>query len=306
LPVKLVEADRLVISADQTAVIKAQEEVEAAKRLAVAGFNAKIKEHKKKVHELNENLLAGVVYREVEVRIDKDFATGKARTIRVDTGEEVISKDIDPDERQTVLGLPGPGAQMVGLDGGPDGEQAAGTPEEAEALREERLAGERVERISAAVEEARARITVLAMEVLEGEPAMFSGTVQVRNRVIEETGFSEAQTVAAVVAALTEWAEAEEDARPEPTPTWDEVKAASAETQRLAEIERLANEQADDQKKNGPKNLLKAPKPKKAKEKKINVVVVEADGTETPVEEPDPADEQPAPAPTPDDDTLAF
>lgn len=283
LPVRLTDEDRLHIQGDLSLALSGLEAAESAKKASNAEHNARIKSLKLTIHDHNSGLVAGVIYREVEVRDEKDFATGKTRTIRLDTGEEVISKDIDPDERQTVLGLPAPGSKLVDVGGDASDEQRdASTPEEAEAMRAERLANERAERISAAVSEARARIVVLPIEVHEGEPAQFQGTVQAGNRVIEETGFSEAQTVAAVVASLTEWAEAEEAARPEPTPTWEEVQAASAETQRLAEIDRLAAEQKEDQKKNGPKNLLKAPKPRKGK--KIVVKTVAPDGTETEVD----------------------
>ena len=52
------------------------------------------------------------------------------------------------------------------------------------------------------------------------------------------------------------------------TTTWNDVAAASAETQRLAEIDRLAAEQAADAAK-GPKKFLRAPKGSKAKKLKI-------------------------------------
>lgn len=293
LPVKLMESDRLNIGADLSACVKAIEHDKAAKKLATAGFNKTIRKHEVTQHELNESLIAGVIHREVDVRDEKDYVTGKTRTIRLDTGEEVVSKDIDPDERQKVLGLPSPGSKVVGVPSDAAEEQSASSPEEAEKLREERLANERAERISAAVSEARARIVILG----NGEGAQFRGVVQVGNRVIEEVGFSEAQTVAAVVATLTEHVEAEEAAR-EPVQTWDDVKAASAEAERQREIDRLAAEQADDQKKNGPKNLLKPPRGKKAKTIKIN----DGSGTDLmPKDEADPpADEAPP------SDGLAF
>jgi hypothetical protein len=50
--------------------------------------------------------------------------------------------------------------------------------------------------------------------------------------------------------------------------SWDDVAAASAEAQRLAEIDRLAAEQAADAEK-GPKKLLKTPKGAKVKKLKI-------------------------------------
>jgi hypothetical protein len=277
LPVDLTDADRLVVAADLTAVIYAREQVEAQKKEVTKDFNAKIKVHKAKEHELNEALRLGHIEREVEVEERPDYARGVVETFRLDVTPNTVVKvrGIDPDERQTVMGLLTVGSKLVGVDGARTDEQRdASTPEEAEALREERLANERAERISEAVSEARGRLQVSALTVPDGEPARWQAVVQFGNHVIDETGFSEAQAVEAAVRTITELAEADEAARPVSVPTWDEVKAASEAEQRRQEVERLAAEQAADDKANKPKRLLQVPKGarKKAVEKKIKIL----------------------------------
>jgi hypothetical protein len=102
---------------------------------------------------------------------------------------------------------------------------------------------------------------------------------------------TEAEATEAVIDILVGVLEAEEDARPAPAPTWEEVAAASKAQQDAAEVARLAAEQAQDDtatkkrtlktgaaaKKDGLKNGgLKVPaghKRKKAAEKGIEVEV---------------------------------
>lgn len=293
LPVQLTNDDRLVISADLTVVIKSIEDVKAQKKAATKQYTDVIKDHEKTQHSLNENLRLGTIDREVEITEEKDWATGVTHIRRLDTGAIVKTQAIDPDERQTVMGLPGAGSTLVGVDGARTDEQReASTPEEAEALREERLANERAERISEAVSEARGRLSVLPVEVdNDVEPARFRATVQFGNHVVDEIGFSEAQAVEAAVRTITEFAEADEAARPAPTPTWDEVKAASEAEQRRQEVERLAAEQAADDKANKPKRLLQVPKGarKPKAEKKIKILDAEDNDLNAAPEEEPPA-----------------
>lgn len=288
LPCTLTDEDRLRISSAQTAEITAQEQVEAAKKAAVKDFNVAIKAHKAKVHDFNESLRTGTELRDIEVEERPDYAAGIVFIHRVDTGECVKQRAIDPDERQLKNGLEGPKV----LDGGKadeaaraDEQREASTPEEAEALRAERLASERAERISAGVQEARERITVVS----EGEAeAAWKATLQYGNRVLEAEAATAAAAADGVAQKVTEILEAQEDEAAKPT--WAEVAAASQAEQDRQEVERLAAVQAADvasTQRRGFKKGLQAPK----REKRIKVV----DENDKPldIEPPTPGDDGP-------------
>lgn len=100
LPCTLVDDDRLKMGADLSACVKAIEAEKAAKKIATAGFNKTIKKHEATQHDLNESLLAGVVYREVEVR---DEAAGAER--------EVVATGSDGYRRQPRAMAPGGAAR---------------------------------------------------------------------------------------------------------------------------------------------------------------------------------------------------
>ena len=103
LPVPLTDADRLKILADISAAQTALESVEAEKKLANSGFNAKIKAHKASVHSLNQTNVLGAIYRDVEIEVRPDAVTGKQEVWRLDTNTLVKKEDMDPDERQLRL-----------------------------------------------------------------------------------------------------------------------------------------------------------------------------------------------------------
>jgi len=286
LPCDLTDPDRLRISEVLTAEIKSREQVEAAKKAAVKDFNIALKQHKAKEHDFNESLFTGKELREVEVEERPDYTAGIVFIHRLDTGDCVQQRAIDPDERQVKLGIDGPKV----LDGGKPrdvaDEQTAASPDEAEALRADRLAGERAERISAAVVEARGRITVLPVQDIafgvgpELVPG-FTATLQHGNRVLEESAASEEGALNLVVIRLTQILEAQEDE----AATWADVAAASKAEQDRQEVERLAAEQAKDEAttpKKGFRKGLVAPTRKK-KEKRITAAL--ADGRVVDVED---------------------
>ncbi len=274
LKCELSDADRLRISAQQTATIKARELVEVQKKAAMAGFNETLKEHRVREHDLNESLLSGSELRDVDVETRKDPLSGKEETWRLDTNERIRTADIDPDERQVLMSLPNPGAIDIGS--GPDAtdeQRDASTPEEAEALRAERLAGERAERISAGVTEARERIHVVGDGTEPDAP--WVATLQYGNVVLtasKSTAAEAADDIAQQVVALLEAAEDEAAAA---QPTWEEVVAASKAEQDRQELESLAKAQAEDDKATKKRTLkvgagdglknggLKAPRKKK-------------------------------------------
>ncbi len=286
LPCDMNDADRLRVGETLTSEIKAREQVEAAKKAAVKDFTVALKAHRLKEHELNESLFTGKELREVEVEERPDYAAGIVFIHRLDTGDCVQQRAIDPDERQVKLGIDGPKV----LDGGKPrdvaDEQTAASPDEAEALRADRLAGERAERISAAVVEARGRITVLPVQDIafgvgpELVPG-FTATLQHGNRVLEESAASEEGALNLVVIRLTQILEAQEDE----AATWADVAAASKAEQDRQEVERLAAEQAKDEAttpKKGFRKGLVAPTRKK-KEKRITAAL--ADGRVVDVED---------------------
>lgn len=175
LPCKLNDVEKLELSGRLSKELDHLEAVKAEKREAVSGFNTKIKGHEGTIHTLNDSLKRGEEEREVEVRDEKDPASGIMRVVRVDTGETVNMSNLDPDERQLLLGRDGPKLGSVPADT-TDEQSEAGSPEEAEFLREQRLRREREERRAALVKELWPSITCRAGDGDAGEEA-FVATV---------------------------------------------------------------------------------------------------------------------------------
>jgi delta 1-pyrroline-5-carboxylate dehydrogenase len=124
-----------------------------------------------------------------------------------------------------------------------DEQQAAGSPEEAEALRAERLHQERIERISAGVQEARERITVVSYE--NAEPGKeWKAVLQYGNRVLEAEAETAAAAADGVAHQVTDILQDEEDRAEQ----WALAAAASEAEQarQAAEVAALAAEQAAD------------------------------------------------------------
>jgi hypothetical protein len=150
LPVKLSKAERLALALEQATEQRALEIVEAEKKLANNGFNAKIKEHKASIHDRNEAIDTGIIDREVEVRQLLDVDKGRVKVVRLDTYEIVSDRPMDDEERQLRLEGTGPTKTDKTADEErerADEERDAATPEEAEQIRAERLTEEENERI---------------------------------------------------------------------------------------------------------------------------------------------------------------
>jgi hypothetical protein len=273
LPCKLTNEDRFCFNEVATTEIKAREQVEAAKKEAVRSFNVALKAHKAKEHDFNESLFSGTELRDVEIEERPDYAAGIVFVHRLDTGDCCQQRAIDPDERQVKLNVDGPKVDGK-VDDVTDEQIEAASPDEAEQLRAERLAGERAERISAGVTEARGRIAVVPQ--MQGEEVIgYMATLQFGNRVIEVGNSQEQAACDAVCAQVTEILEAEEA---EHVATWADAAAASEAEQKRQEIERLAAEQARDEAttpKKGFKKGLQAPKRKKAAK---GITVVDGEG----------------------------
>jgi hypothetical protein len=150
LPVKLTDADRLVISRDQNEAISAEEVATEKKKEVTKEHNRVIKGHRKRIKELSLALISGTIDREVEVEDRADYARGVVETFRLDTKppEVVKTRPIDPDERQIKLDTAIKKAIASDAKTAPltDEQIFASSPEEAEELRAQRLVAEKKER----------------------------------------------------------------------------------------------------------------------------------------------------------------
>jgi hypothetical protein len=202
LPVALTDAEMLELGTRISKELDALAAVKAEKREAVSGFNAEIKGHEGTVATLNEALKKREEIREVEVRDEKDPVAGIMRVIRCDTNEEVNLRSIDPDERQVALGLDGPTIGSAPADAS-DEQRDAATPEEAEAMRNERLEREHEERVTAVIDGLKPAFTVRAGETDKGEDA-FVATVSHAGVSYAADGETEQEARDGLVEALIE------------------------------------------------------------------------------------------------------
>ncbi len=147
LPIELTEAERLLVLTDLSAKLTDLEALEAEK----SAIPERIKGLKAAINHLNHSIKTNTVERDVEIREEPNTFAGTVKIFRVDTGAWVKDRDMDPDERQLRLG-------DAAVPGGPvpdnvrdlrAEEQTAETPEEAEELRQQRLAAEEIERLAA-------------------------------------------------------------------------------------------------------------------------------------------------------------
>jgi hypothetical protein len=263
LPVIITDAEKLNILAEVSISLTELEKLEAEKkRLPEA-----IKTLLGSIHLKNHALATGVIEREVEIREEPNAFAAKVKIFRVDTGEWVRDRDMDPEEAQMQLGnssVPGPTPDnvrsMAEARERSEEQLAAATPEEAEALRADRLAAERAQRI----EDALVNVTIVVVDRedgtfvarAEGSIPGLAGDAGLAGPIRETAEAARVDLVDEIRRLMVG------------STSWDDVAVASAETQRLAEIDRLAAEQATDAAK-GPKKMLRAPKGAKGKKLKI-------------------------------------
>lgn len=252
LACELTDAEKLVVGGNLSAALTALDAAKAARKLAMEVHKEKIDDLETSIHTINVSLSTGKCEREVEVEDRKDAETGKVTLWRLDTNEVVNTRSLEPEERQLEIGqAPGP-ASLIDLGAErnrrTEEQNAAATPAEAEELRDSRLAEEASKR---------------AFEGLSvgDEVEIDLGSGWQHATVVNKTEyhFESFGKLFDVSKHLISW---------RLVPTWDDVKAESAERQRLAEIEQLAAQQAADK----PPTLLKAPKRSKAPPKTIKVV----------------------------------
>jgi hypothetical protein len=132
LPVVLTEHEKLALFDEVSLMLTEVEKLEAERKRLPEAIKALLAS----IHMKNHAKAAGVIEREVEVFEVAHAFTGRVSTYRVDTGAVVKEREMDPDERQLSLD----GARKGAPDERTEEQRAAGTPEEAEAMRAERLA----------------------------------------------------------------------------------------------------------------------------------------------------------------------
>lgn len=80
--------------------------IEQRKKEVVASLKSEFEEQNSAITRLSNLIAMGFEYRDIEVRIELDTPeSGKKRTIRLDTGEEVSVKPMTDTDRQMVLDL---------------------------------------------------------------------------------------------------------------------------------------------------------------------------------------------------------
>lgn len=255
LPVTITDTEKLVILAEVSGLLTEIEKLKAEK----ARLPEAIKTLEGSMNLKNHALVAGVIERDVEVREEPNAFNAKVKIFRVDTGAFVDERAMDPEEAQMQLGnssVPGPAPDNVRSLAEhrekTEEQLAAGTPEEAEALREARLADEAAQRVNDLVAGLSVVITargpteyVASVEgTLPGIASGFSGPIRETPEQAKAELLEQVRRLVIGAGGVPVVAEAAPDLA------------------HAAEIAALAEQQAADDK---PKKLLKAPKGSKAK-----------------------------------------
>lgn len=255
LPVAIDDTEKLRVLAEVSEKLTEVEKLEAEKkRLPEA-----IKSLLGAIHIQNHALAAGVIEREVEIREEANPFSAKVKIFRVDTGEFVKERDMDPEEAQMQLGqssVPGPAPDNVrSLSENREKTEeqlAAGTPEEAESLRAARLADEKEQRVLDLV--AGLTIEVLdrgdgtfVAQVMAGEIPGIADAVRRSGPIRSDSGSALTELVREIRRMILG------SGAVDPAPAGDDV----------------ARTEAADDAANKTKRLLKAPKGAKGKKLKI-------------------------------------
>jgi hypothetical protein len=206
---------------------------------------------KARMNELNLSIEAQTVEAEVECEEFEDLETGLIKTRRLDTNEIFKSRRMDDEERQ--LKMPGSDISQSVKDKLADlnktEEQAlAGSPEEAEQLRETRLKEEKATRAFESIRGA-GSLDGVKVEIKVGDDWVLTGVESV-----SEFHFTIGEAIYDVSKYDVSWRQ---------PPTWNDVVTESQEKARLAEIAALAEKQAEGKKtkKATLKRPTRGPKP---------------------------------------------
>jgi|GEM_PF-7083279 len=275
LAVPMTLAKELEIHREISTVIKEINAIEAQKK--------RLPPLKARMNELNLSIEAQTVEAEVDCEEFPDLETGLFKTRRLDTGEIIKTRVMDPEERQvSIPGMNGEVTKRLEELNKTEEQVVAGSPEEAEQMRETRLAEEKATRAFDALEPG-GLVEILVGDEWRGfsvgAKSEFHFTVEGKNYDVSKYGIS--------------W---------RPTATWDDVVSESQERERLAQIAALAEDQAKDEA-TTKKQLLVAPPRKKRVTVKDHDGNVLARGGDVDTPAADGLPEAPAPAPAPAEST---
>ncbi len=236
------------------------------KKIAMDGFKGRLDGLESRITELTQSIETGKAPTEMEVE-ERPGAPGVVEYYRPGTNEKVGERPMSFSDRQQGLNFPD-GDDRDDDEPPAEEQEVAGSPSEAEMLREARLDFEHKERVAALVAEVSPLVVVTPLD-----GGGFLAALDISGESLRDTGDTEEAARAHV---LELFANAQPKTVPMPdTVTWGDVAEASAE---IASEETAATPGLT----KPPKTGLKAPKGKK---RKGGVVLVGADGEETPVTE---------------------
>jgi hypothetical protein len=103
LPCKLSEVEKVTRGRELASKMEEREQVQLQAEEAKSAFKTKTQGLDAQIDELKRIVLDGSERREIECFYHKDFENSTVLTIRTDTGEEVDSRRMTPEERQEIL-----------------------------------------------------------------------------------------------------------------------------------------------------------------------------------------------------------
>lgn len=103
LPCELTEAERLLRGSELARAQRELGKIESRKKSAVADYKAQAEAIELRIALLARVVDEGVENRPVECRLDEDRNAATMKTVRVDTGEVVLSRPMTEAERQSRL-----------------------------------------------------------------------------------------------------------------------------------------------------------------------------------------------------------
>jgi hypothetical protein len=108
LPVRLTNGEKLQCGNMAAKLAHESHILDEKRKLQNAALKAQIDALQERMADLFDKLRTGEQVREVEVERKKDFESGAEVIIRLDTGEVVSERALDPDEMQQDLPYDGP------------------------------------------------------------------------------------------------------------------------------------------------------------------------------------------------------
>lgn len=103
LPCRLTPREKELRADDLAREIKRQDELKKSKAEAARVFADTLKDVDARIADLSEQVRTGVERRDVELAERPDYARGVVEVFRMDTGETIRTRSIEPAERQQAL-----------------------------------------------------------------------------------------------------------------------------------------------------------------------------------------------------------